>query len=417
MYNDIGLYELTVIVVFGTIIQPVVKISAYAIMQLFFYEGIGVHWYPRNDVDHANSCEESQLLPWLRNDVQRSFTTLPGRMKIASQIAVLLERSMRFVFVQTAVNAFVISIFTTKTSASDDTVALWIRPEILWGYISINLFNITSAASVMMIRWEMNRWIRWYKRKTVAVQASSTQQTYPPPLRVSDNNNPAQCAIGEDGITALMKPLMQTEILDHATETEDCGEDQQVEGNDSLQLIIWYLAAAGCIVSWIAVISGVDIFELEYKVMPIPGERSPWGRKMSVYELTQDQYMYTYESLFVFRVIQFISVTIICFVVPSVIVVLCLVIETRKKHLDVSWMRTLVCSLQYLRFWNGSESLLVGFIIIYFESTRLFEGIVKYDIAGENYYVSAKYIMLPGTWFFITFLVSKADLFLFLYWV
>ena len=404
LYEDIGLYELIVIVVFGSIVLPFYRVSLYGLMQIMFYEGIGVSWYSRNDVNYQTSCEESELLPWMREDVKASFKSLPGRMKIATMMASTLENLMRFAFVQTCVNAFAITIFTTQTSENDETVSLNLRPEIMWGYVSVSLFSIVSAASVLVVRWEMNRWIRWYKRKTVVAGEASSRSVEP---FDSTEGSHIEVAVVEDSITSLMEPLIQSEPLTVAEEVGNRNEDRQVESICSVQQILWYLAAAGCIVSWIAVVSGIDIFKLEYKSIPVPGEEYHWSRYSSVYDFTQDQYLYTYESPFAFRTIQFIAITVICFLIPSAIMMLCFVIEMRRDHLNNLWTRTLVCALQYFRFYNGGESILASFFVMYYEATRVMEGLVKIDIAGENFYLTAKFVLVPGTWFFMTFYVSK----------
>ena len=357
-------------------------------------------WYPRNDLNYQESCGESMLLLWLRDDVRASFFSLPGRMKIATMMVNALGRLMWFGFIQACVNAFAFWAATTKLSENDESMTLMLWNDIQFGFIATDIFNLQFAAGVLIIRWEMNRWICWYKMKTVAVQASS---------RLSECGH-IEVVVVEDGMTSLMEPLIQSEAMHSAEEgAGNRSEGQQVKSFCSVQQVSWYLAAVGCIVSWIAVVSRIEIYKMEYAAFPIPGELFSCNRSASVYDFVYDQYLYSYDSIVMYSVVQMFTVALVCFLIPSAIMIMmiCLVIEMRKDHIGKLRTRKLVCALQYLRCYNGGESILFAFIVMYFEITRIFEKLVTYEVDGETYYITAKFIFVPGTWFFMTFYVSN----------
>ena len=102
-------------------------------------------------------------------------------------------------------NGMIIYALTTKTSDfdTDDVAGIhnWIQTE--WGFIAMNLFNMVAAANIIMIRWEMNRWIRWYKRKTAFAQSRHSTMNAP-------ESNPL--AASENATSSLTKPLIQSGV-------------------------------------------------------------------------------------------------------------------------------------------------------------------------------------------------------------
>ena len=90
-----GLYKAVALYTVGAIFQPIVKVAACALVQMIFYKGTSVTWYPKHDVNYANSCDEKSLLPWLHDDVKISYRSLPGQMKISFEAVAFLEKAAR----------------------------------------------------------------------------------------------------------------------------------------------------------------------------------------------------------------------------------------------------------------------------------------------------------------------------------
>jgi len=399
--KELKIFELNALFIFGAVIQPIVKVVSFSLVQKFFYEGTSVKWYPRDDVDYAKSCDEKSLLPWLRDDVQASFRTLPGQLKLAHMAVDFLERNVRFSFAQTCLNALTVYALTTKTTEHDnEDVKFQLWAEMEWGYIAVDLFNIIAAANTVMIRWEMNRWIRWYRRETVA-RSRYTAQVMASRVR----NNQVASTAEVDETDSLTKPLIQSEMPCSVEQNVD-DDDEMIDLHPKLQ-IFWYLAAAGCVVSIAPLICGIDIFETEYRTYPISEDKtlSFVYRSDSLYSFLRSQYFYIYESWFAFRAIQFIAIVVVCFIIPFVLTILCLVIEMRKDRMSDERMRFLVCTLQYLRLLCGSESFVAAFIVFYFEIERMTEGLIYFMLFDLKFYLVVKFNLVPGTWFMMTWMI------------
>ena len=173
--------------------------------------------------------------------------------------------------------------------------------------------------------------------------------------------------------------------------------------------VLWYLVAVGCVVSLAPLIYGIDMIKLEYHSEPISEDDllDFTYQSDSLYSFTRSQYLYSYESLFVFRAIQFLAIAVVCFFVSFILTILCLVIEACKNRISSERMQVLVCSLQYLRLFCGSESFLLVYIIFYFEIERITKTMMLVEAGDVDIFLSVKFTLIPGTWFMMTWMVNQ----------
>mmetsp|Transcript_11203 Transcript_11203/g.16802 ORF Transcript_11203/g.16802 Transcript_11203/m.16802 type:complete len:267 (+) Transcript_11203:2-802(+) len=246
----------------------------------------------------------------------------------------------------------------------------------------------------------MNRWIRWYKRKTAARSRHTAQVLA---SRIRNYQVPAMAEVDETD--SLTKPLMQSEMSCDVEQNVD-DDDEMLDLHPKLQ-IFWYLAAAGCVASIAPLICGIDMLETEYRTYPISEDKTLTFvyRSDSLYSFLSSQYLYIYESWFAVRAIQFIAIVVVCFIIPFVLTILCLVIEMCKDRMSDEMMRSLVCTLQYLRLLCGSESFVATFIVFYFEIERMTEDLIFFMILDVKFYMVVKFNLVPGTWFMMTWMI------------
>mmetsp|Transcript_6780 Transcript_6780/g.9932 ORF Transcript_6780/g.9932 Transcript_6780/m.9932 type:complete len:542 (-) Transcript_6780:50-1675(-) len=410
-FSQSGLYEVYAMYVIGTLIQPMLRVMAFAFVQYAFYEGMGVKWHPRPGVDYATSCDEKKLLPWLGYH-KRTLSSIPGRMKFATGTLDFLEHSIRLSSAQSCVNALMTYNFTTKTSNGGTTssngnsyfVDTW--PEIRAGFIAVNVFNIAGLAGLVLMRWELNRWIRWYKRKNSNTSSHVTSQFFN--ISGKDGSHIADAGNGE---TLFTEPLLQRDAsngyVEESPQDVDNGRETHHDKVSSWIQTLWYIAAAGSVISWSVVASGAKIFDFHHTTEPFPGDSFPYSRDDSIYDFLYYQLSYTHESLFFFQIMSFSLIVIVCFVIPTLTMYLCLAIElsSRYDYLDTLMFRELVCTLQYLRLCVGSESFLFAMIFFYLEIERISKNFKSIDFEDTQLFMTTDPEIVWATGFFISWMV------------
>lgn len=401
-----GMYEVYALYMMCALIQPMLRIMTLAFVQSAFYEGMGVKWYPRPGVDYETSCDEEQLLPWLSYK-KRTLFTLPGRMKFATKALAFLEHSIRLSSAQSCVNSMMIYNFTTKTSnggttsSNGNSYVLDTWPEIRAGFIAVNLFNIAGIASLVLIRWELNRWIRWYKIKSSKECLAITSQ-----YNLLDQDGD-QIIDTDNGSSFPTETLLQRETSNELIEMSIRDDNVHRDKFSSRMQIFWYFAATGSVISWAVAASGTNIFYFHHATCPAPDGLFSYSRHDSIYGFLYNQLSYTFESIFFFQITNFLLIVIICFAIPTMTMFLCIAIEvgSRYEYLATVRLRKVVCALQYLRLCVGSESFLFALIFFYLEIGRISEKYKRVDVGEVQLYMTTQPEIVWGTVFLILWMV------------
>lgn len=371
--GDANLWELAVMLYFGVVLQPICKVVSGAVTSYIFYEGMGHGWTPNPGVNYAHSCSEEDILPWNRPDVNYGVRTLSGRMKIATSYVNSIPIMSKISFVQNIVCAFILYLLTFDLE--ERNVTLEGRTQFELGAVMFVLCTISTMGYAALLRWQLNNWMRWFKEK------HKDDACIDAPLEGIDSGD----TDGTETPASLAEPLLLNE------ESDDVNNFRQQRRKRRLSALFqnrhhlrfsqtkqysWYAAAAGASISWLALVCGVYIFDVDFTGSLAEGFKEP-HREETYASFVIDQFTYDGHSPFLYRLFLFLAFAVMGFFIPTIAMFLCVTIEACNDYSSLPWFRDLVNTLQYMYPFSGHEALLLGFLVFYLEFERIVDHVVN----------------------------------------
>jgi len=342
------------------VIQPIYKNLMCAAIAYIFYEGMGHNWAPNPGVDYAHSCNEEDILPWNRRRTTYGFRTLPGRMKIATAYLNKFPSLSKISFVQNSVCAFTLFLLTFDVDVGDKTIEG--RSQFGLGAVAFVCCTISTMGYATMLRWQLNNWMRWFKETHKNHEGNDSKSSE---VEGDNTNTPA----------SLAEPLLQEES-DVVLENDQFYHRRHHLRFSKNKQYAWYAAAAGAFISWLVIVSGSPMFDVDYTGSLTAGFQVV-HREESYASFVIDQFTDDDHSPFMYRFFLFLAFAVMGFFIPSTVMFLCFAIEACKDYGGQRWFRDLVNTLQYMYPFSGHEPLMMGLIIFFLECYRVVDHVIN----------------------------------------
>ena len=457
VYKDSGAYEIVILVyIFGVVI-PMIRVITNTFILIMHYNALkdeiwlGSDYCKKKwkDVDYRTECDLYKLMPWMSHgtatsdhsnttnvenenashieinshscDCGRSrsnnmptlqdLKTVEGRMKWSTYCLQFMTYFTKVAFAQSMLCCLLLctlslEFFYVKEDGS--IIEGTLSTVTFFGYFMYVTMLYTGFASVLILLFQETRWIRSYKHKMALFQAQSQVDVK------GDDDDSVTLTLQNSNLTLASQSerLIEGELSESLMEPLISGQNNLESSSSNIKLgrkdipiLVFMMLSFVC---WIFLSCNTAVIKLEYSGTWTEHVRDEdMVRELSLFELVGQGYAYAEKTVSPLREILFINIALLSYVLPTLLMFMCIAIMSLRHFQKEEWYRKLIFTAKCFFICSCHEPAAFSLLFFTLEVSNIVDGMVNStDGCSEDACLLTDSSLKIGTYMFLTWSVA-----------